>query len=283
MKRKAAIPTNDDGGRTRARTPSPVFEVLFRGPGIYPEKIPFGLLARALSAVQQLATGGTFPDLAEEEDEEQESGPMRLLKVARGSAVFQCWTQSAETARQSLRETGQVIEHPRQLGSRDYMLRPLETLSAAARKLGCTIVIREPGTHSRFAEIEPQSYDHVSRAVFVSGDTSIMGKVQRAGGATESKCALRVPFQQRLLFCRVDATETARQLGSLLYKDVVVYGNAVFVRGTSRIFSFTIYRVHELQEQPLGEALQEIWDAGASDWENVQNPNAFLRELREAR
>ena len=71
--------------------PLPIFEILFDGPGLYPEKIPVATLASTLSAVQRLAEGE--PILEEEEGVEQpetieDDRSLRLLDIKRGSAVF---------------------------------------------------------------------------------------------------------------------------------------------------------------------------------------------------
>jgi hypothetical protein len=74
----------------RPKKPSPLFEVRFEGPGIYPERIPLRSLVTTLSAVQRLAAGCNpleEDDFEEEKVREDES--LRLLDVKRGSAVFQ--------------------------------------------------------------------------------------------------------------------------------------------------------------------------------------------------
>jgi hypothetical protein len=266
------------------KKPAAVFEVLFQGKGIYPEQIPFGLLSSALTAVQHLSVGGKVTEDDEEEVKETEPGPVRLVRIVRGSAGFECWTQYADASREALQEAGKIVEKPQRMGDRDFVLRPLEELSRAANKLGCIIIIKEPGKDGiPWATIDANSYGNISRAVFISGDTSITGTVQRAGGVLASmgsRCALRVPFQTRLLYCRVNSPDTARKLGSLLYEDVEVYGNATFVRETGRIHSFTIERVQAIKKGTLTEALQAVYDAGGSDWDKIDDPEAFIRDLR---
>lgn len=268
----------------KPKKPDPVFEVLFQGKGIYPEAIPFAALSRALTAVQRLAVGGTVTEGDEEEAKEFEPGPVRLLGIGRGSAKFSCWTHMPDASRDALREAGKIVTKPQRMGERDFVLHPLEELSNVARKLGCIIVVKEPGKHGvAWATVDAESYGKVSRAVFITGDTSITGNIQKAGGVVESRCALRVPFQTRLLYCRVaDSGDTARKLGSLLYQDVSVYGNATFVRETGHIFGFTIYRVQELKKGTLEEAFQAIFDASGGDWGNGEGATTLLNEIRGA-
>src|SRR5437588_3222814 len=67
--------------------PPPIFEVLFDGPGIYPEKIPLGTLTQTLSAIRRLAAGSELVD-EEEDEQDSDSSLIGLLDVVRGSAVF---------------------------------------------------------------------------------------------------------------------------------------------------------------------------------------------------
>jgi hypothetical protein len=81
------------------KRPVPIFEILFDGPGLYPEKIPVATLASALSAVQRLAEGE--PLLEEEEgpgkpDSLEDDRSLRLPDIKRRSAVFQMSAPSGQ-------------------------------------------------------------------------------------------------------------------------------------------------------------------------------------------
>ena len=216
------------------KAPEPIFEVVFLGAGIYPEKIPLGMLARTLTAIQRIASG---LEMEEEEDESTESqaetGEIRLLNMARGSAVFRFVGASADEAIQHLRLVGAVLAKPEELGLNDYILSPLERISASARSLGCEIIVRRPGKSGAvLAKIGPHSYEEIAKTAFITGETSITGEVKRVGGATEVRCALRVPFQQHLLYCKVQNAAVARKLGDCLYKRVSANGRVQWIRGT---------------------------------------------------
>jgi hypothetical protein len=261
------------------KAPPPLFEVVFEGAGIYPEKIPLGTLARALQAVQRLAAGKEVSDEeGPEHDQEEES--IRLSEIRRGSAVFRFVGPPSPVPVQRLRLVGEVLDTPDHIGHFDYILNPIELLSGTARNLGCSIVVREPGKEGRvLARIEPGSYQRISEALFIEGETSITGEVKRVGGVTEIRCALRVPFQQRLLFCKVGGADVARGLGDCLYKRVVVQGRGCWIKGTWRIVSFTITGVQELHPGPLKDALRALREAGGKAWDEVDDPEAFLEEV----
>lgn len=259
-----------------------VFEVVFSGTNVYPEKIPWGALSRTLSAVQRLASG-TEPLDDEEEEETDEGASLRLLDVARGSAIyrFACPApNAASVAVQQLRLVGQVLHDPDQVGQNDHLINPIERLSSTAKSLECSIIVKEPGPKSPIlARIEPTSFENISKMLFIEGQTSLTGEVKRVGGATEMRCALRVPFQHRLLFCSVVNAEVARQLGDALYKKVVVQGKARWLKASWRVHGFRIEGVEQLKPSSLRESLQALRAAGGEGWDKIPTPPQFLSEV----
>jgi hypothetical protein len=263
------------------KVPPAIVEVLFSGPGLYPEKIPVATLARTLSAIQRLASGQE--DFDEEEDEEQEKeSSLRLLSVIRGSALFRfaCPAPAASAAIEHLRLVGRVLNDPEQVGHNDYLINPIERLSATARSLECSIIVKEPGAgRPTLARVEPNSFETIARALFIEGETSLTGEVKRVGGATQMRCALRVPFQHRLLFCRVANADVARQLGDALYKKVVVQGTAQWIKGSWRVHGFCIEAVKQLKRGSLRKSLDALRAAGGEGWDKIENPAHFLEEV----
>ena len=69
------------------------------------------------------------------------------------------------------------------MGENDYILNPIERLSAIARGLECKIILREPGRDGVvLAIIEPETYELISKSLLVQGETSFVGRIQRVGG-----------------------------------------------------------------------------------------------------
>jgi hypothetical protein len=266
------------------KKPSPVFVVAFEGSGIYPERIPLGTLTDTLSAVRRLAGGAEMSEPEEEceEGEEQTAhdDSIRLLDVVRGSAVFRFVGPSADSAVTHLRTAGKVLNAPEHIGENDYVLKPVDRLSATARRLGCSIVIRQAAKDSPvLAQIGPTSYDLIAKSVFITGDTAVSGSVQRVGGSTEMRCALRVPFQRRLLFCKVQTAEVARKLGEYMYQDVVARGTARWVKTTWRLVAFTVKSVYQPEQGSLSDALNAIRNAGGHAWDKIGDPSVYLEEV----
>jgi hypothetical protein len=263
--------------------PPPVFEVIFKGPGIVPWNIPIAKVTGTLSAIRRLAAGEVLAEEDEDEGETEETDEsVTLLEVKRGSAIFRFAGHSPSAAINRLREAGRVLHNPETAGQSEFILRPIKDLSAIARSLGCSIILKEPGrSTSVFAEVGADSYDAISKSLLITGTTSIAGKVLRVGGATALRCGLRVPFQSRMLYCRVENEKLARELGDCLYQRVVTHGIARWLRASMRVFSFTIQEVNRPKSGSILESLDAIWKAGMNDWEKLEDPDAYFRKIRE--
>jgi len=261
--------------------PKTILELVFHGSGIVPEKIPIGKVAGALSAVKRLASGEVVGE--EDEDEGEEIvDPIRLIGLVRGSAIFRFSAAAPGPAIERLRVAGKVLENPDEIGqSNEYVLRPVKDLSAIAKALDCSILLREPGDRKdSLMTIEPKSYERISKSLLLEGETSIAGCVMRVGGATYLRCGLRVSFQRRMLFCRIVSNEVARALGNLLYQDVVVRGRAKWWKSSMRIFSFEIHDTNQPKPGSILEGLDAVWNAGLKDWERRDDPDRYLQEIR---
>ncbi len=256
----------------KTKKPLPTFEVGFED--VYPEMIPLSVLSRVLSAVRRLASGLEEHEETSAVTSEQEIG---LLQVRRGSAVYQF--KAPPQALGYLRVAGQILERPETIGDRDYILSPVEELSAVAKSLRCPIVLREPGKEGVvLARIEAASYSTISRRLLISGESAITGKVVRVGGATENKCGLRIPDQSRMLICKVDSAEVARNLGQRLYEEIAAHGTATWLKTTWKIVGFTVKEVFQPKLKSLEETIESLRNAGGKSWDDIPDPAAFIGE-----
>ena len=253
---------------------SAALEVRFEGGDISPDKIPMPDLASVIRAVRRLASGHIADDSAPLPEGEK----LRLVGVRRGSARYALAGPPPAIASVNLRVLGGVIDRPDQIGENDYLLHPVGILSHAAAKLRCRISIREPssGGGAVLARIGPETYKHLTKSILITGQTEFGGKVERVGGASRSRCGLRVAFQKRILICRVPNPADARILGENLYKRVVVSGEAAWIKSTWRVFAFRVEAVRPLKDGSLSDKIRAIREAGGSDWDRVSDVRGYL-------
>lgn len=256
----------------RARKPKPDLEIYFSGSEMYPEKVPVRSLADALSAIHRLAA----PD---NDDDETDIASIRLLDVRRGSAVFRCVVDEAQTLIPRLRQAAVSLQDPESSEAIGPALPSIRRLSTIASTLNSPIVIRNPDDREDvIAIIEPDTYEKLSETLLVKGDKSITGTVERVGGATETRCTLRVPGRQRLLYCNVGSDDVARELGNFLYQKVTVVGTAQWLRSTWDIVSFNIREIVQPDSGSLTEAFEGLRTAGGNAWDKVKDPEHYLTE-----
>ena len=255
------------------KRPNPDLEICFQGAELFPESIPVRSLADTLSAIHRLA-------LRKDDDEEQDLVPIRLLDVKRGSARFLCVADEREQIIDGLRRAGRWLEDPECFDELAYALSPVRRLSEVASALECPIVIRDASDHNEvLVRIFPRTYRDLSNTLLVTGDKTLRGSVQRVGGATETKCALRVSFQTRLLICKVRDEDVVRALAKYLYEDVEATGTAQWIKRNWRIVGFEIREVHQPQSGVLTEAFDALRKAGGNAWDDIEDPESFIEEV----
>lgn len=262
----------------RPKKPQPSFQVRLTGTGLVPERVPLRAFTDTLSAVQRLASGRSA------EDESPHANPVSLLDIRRGSAVYECVAKDANFAVSRFESLGQMLGNPESAIDQDFddTLSPLEELSGIARKLRCVIQIRKAiKPHNIIAEIDADAFRNVSQHLIVEGTTNLSGTIVRVGGATDMKCVLRLPMRQRLLYCNVANSDLLRELGKRLYQDVIATGHARWLQRTWWVYSFKVSGIEDKPKGKILAGLRAMYEAGGSHWDEVSNPEALIKELRQ--
>jgi len=128
--------------------------------------------------------------------------------------------------------------------------------------------------------IDRDDYQRISDRLFMSGETTVVGTVQRVGGATGMRCLLRVPGRSRILYCDVESEDLVRRLGQHLYEQIAATGTATWIHHSWRIHEFTIRDFTQPRLGNLTEALEDFRNAGLSAWDQISDPAKYIRELR---
>ena len=258
-------------GTTR---PEAAFEIILKGPGLYPEKIPFHDLRELLASVQQLASGDTT---TLDDEEQPESDSFGLLAVKRGSARYVVTNLFPKQAVRHFRDVGSVIKKPQKIGDKEFILSPLRALSAIAKKHGATVLLCRPEHGSTpLAIIEAGTYERIARTALLKGETVLYGKIERIGGASALKCGLRIPGRKRMLICDIASKELAQKLGQNLYENVGVSGNATWMRATWSVLEFQISSFTKPMRKPMIDFFIDLRKAGGDAWDAIEDPECYL-------
>jgi hypothetical protein len=264
----------------QASTPKTTFEVRLIGPDLAPEILTLRAVNDVLSAVQDLASGR---DPFESRHVPLEKS-ISLSRVRSGSAVYACVSRAPDEARTNLARVGRILGLATSGGFDDEglvgVLRPIESLSEVAKTIKGTIEVALTKAASPLFTIAHDAFNRISGRLLLSGDTTVVGQVLRAGGATRTKCMLRVPGRHRALYCNVATRKLAQRLGQHLYEEIAATGTATWIHRTWRIYRFTIKDFSQPQLGNAREALEQLRTAGPSAWDSIPDPAEYVQELR---
>ncbi len=265
------------------KKPKADFVIRLVGPGMRPWLVPMRSLTRILDAVQRLVEQRDESDEESEPRSEAETREriLRLLDIKSGSAAYNVAAFDGTAAIKILNETASSIKSPEKSDWGAATISSIQELSEVAKSLGCEIEFRQPSDGRGFgdviAAIRPSTYEIVSSAAFVSGDTSIFGKIERVGGAVEMHCGLRLPDHPRkMVICRVIGADLVRDLGRYLYQSVMVSGKATWIRSTWQLKRMVITSFEPPKTGSIREALEQIHKAGGDAWDKVKRPATML-------
>lgn len=250
---------------TNRRKPKPQFVVELKG--LYPEDIPLRLVAKVLGALQRLLRAKRESEgLSQDEDEFS----IRVVDITRGSAGYRCVSTDSAFALQHLGHVGKLLDNDQADSTIALAFPYLKTLSEVAKKGHCRIVIREPDRSREgvVARIEPETYKKLEAAHTVAGSATVFGDLLRIGGATRPKCVLRPNNQKELVYCGLSQA-LARQLAPMLYRRVVLEGEARWLRTTWNIVAFRVARIVPYRKRDLSEARKALRKAGAARWDKI--------------
>lgn len=261
--------------------PQPTFLVRFVGENIAPEKIPLRAVNDVLSAVQDIASARD-PFLTSHVPPEKAIG---LLDVQRGSAVYGCVARAPDEAKRNLGRVAAVLSPNGHAEDNSDLLvsvlSSIQSLSSVAKSTRCRIEVDLlDGQQECTFSVSEGDYTRLSKNLLLTGDTTVVGRIERAGGATGMRCLLRVPGRRRILYCNVESRKLVRRLGQHLYEDIAATGRAVWIHRSWRIYKFTIRDFSQPRLDNGGQTIDELRSAGLDAWDKVTDPAALIEELR---
>lgn len=270
---------------TDAKKPSPSFVVRMVGSKVRPWKVPMRKLTHAMDAVQRLIE--QRDEFADDEGDESsvESTPLQLLGIVSGSAVYRVAADNPGRALSILKQTGNDINAPKSVDWTSATLSSLSDLSDVAKTLGCRVEFRAVTEDGKrlgdiLAIIEPDTYSKISSSAFVTGETSVFGKIERVGGATKMRCGLRIPHQHRMVICKVASADLTRALGQFMYEHVTVHGTATWARRGSFLKELEIKSYDPPKSGSIMKTLEAVHSVSNGAWDRIKDPRAAIADMR---
>jgi hypothetical protein len=256
-------------------------------------------LASVMNAVQRLVDQNDEDTEVEREDETVDEvaaegelpnqlaeRSLRLVQIKKGSAVYGVVAAAPAPSLAIISETGLAIKNPAKAAWSGSTISSIKELSEVARSQGCQIDFceakdgRRPG--NVIARISPLTFHEISESAFVRGTTSVYGRLERIGGATELRCGLRLTDQPRMVFCDISGVDLIRQMGQHLYEDIVVSGDATWLRHNWHLRTMRITSFEPPKTGSILDVLDRMHELGGHGWDKVRNPDKLLAEMRGA-
>ena len=257
----------------------PTFEIRMVGGGVKPELVPINLVNEALVAVQDIVAGrDSFEDSATVEKDQL----INLVDVKRGSAVYSVYSKNPSPAIGNIKSLGRKLKSvEKNITDLASSISPIEKLSKIARSFGCVVRITPVGDKKDIIlEVKGDDYDRISKSVFVSGQTTIVGELKKAGGATEMRCVVRLSDRRKLLYCSVVDETVLKDMGKHLYETIALTGRATWVQSNWYVHKFKVESFSKPSFGKTADVLKSLREAGMDAWDEVSNPIDTIGEMR---
>ncbi len=256
------------------------YQLVVRLPGVLPEDVSSRQLADLMDAVRHLAWGTTQDEaeLSLGEEAEPRRPEVAVVSIVRTSAAYRCAIEGAQSRLQHLRLVGERIESKRLDDQTVAAFEPLRELHRICKSLNSSVELRDGKSGDVLARVRPQDdLSDLLTGLVSEGSASVIGTVERIGGATKPRVAIRVPPQQKLLFCGVRNRQLAQELGGLVYQAAELSGQGTWLVSNQRLLNFTVEQFRRLPSTPLAEGFAKLRARQRNPWDNIPDPEAFLR------
>jgi hypothetical protein len=114
----------------------------------------------------------------------------------------------------------------------------------------------------------------------IRGSTSLVIHLIRVGGEERSTATIRVPDGQKLT-AEIASSRLAQELGTMLYQDIEVCGEAAWASKTYKLLEFKITGIgpyKESESDPL-HAIEQLSVLSRGIWDNV-DPRQYVADIR---
>lgn len=249
-----------------------MIEIRISGKDISPGSIRSKDLSEVISAIEDMVASYV---VHRNNTLKKENIIVGLSSVVAGSVGLRFSLNLVELTIPATRAIAEAVE------SNNYDLLPsetvknLRTLSGFTKRHNCeTSFYVKNGSYHLLTTMT--SATEIPKDTYITGETTIYGKITRVGGSSEPKVQF-VPMEGGIIYC--STTETvAKKAGERLYEHVALSGKATWNSKSLQIDSFVIYEIEDYKQIPITEAFAKIRDLGL--FEDVGNVDEFARGLR---
>lgn len=252
--------------------PITVYSIRLTGDGVRPTRIAAGELATLIIAAEKMILEIARRNNAGSPDEIV----ITLNPILDQSIGFAFASTHAEMVRDAFQEAVNAIKHNQ---FDNLPAKSLEGLNALARfsreKQGHTLFL-DGSSDTAILDLPPEFV--VAAPEYISGETTIYGRVERVGGV-QPKVRIRTTTGDVIFG---DVTESlCRTLATHLYTTVALRGQATWDIRDWTIADFKVLEVLPYEPSTFSEALKELHAATGGAFDHIEDVDAFALAIRE--
>jgi hypothetical protein len=244
------------------------------GPGIQPDKIRVGTIARLLENFETAIASIVAETRSQISKEDIVLG---LVEVKSGSLGLHIATQLPELVIPAFQRLSQTIHQNVFSGLPYEAIDALREITNVARERDCFIeFLSINGSEKILATISPET--SIPKPQPIVGETTLYGKVMRIGGV-DPHLMLKT-IEGDTLFCNL-SEDLAIELAHSLYSTVGLVGIAQWDAETLKMTNFEVQEAFKYVERSASEAMSELSSLVGEYFAEIEDVDNYVGRLRE--
>lgn len=241
-----------------------------------PHLIPASDLAQLLIAAEQAVLA--IASRAHPEDpEELVLGLSQVHDESRGFA-FAFASNQPKIALSAYRELISATSKRLFLSLPARTLEGLRTLSNFARQHGGHTQFWSSQSEHPLLDLPPDFVIDLPAPEYQRGETTLYGKIERVGGI---RPRVRLRISEREVVYGDVTEEQSRELGSLLYSEAALRGQATWDAKDGTVVYFRVEEILRYQRDNATTAFEELQKAADGVFDGVKDVDLFASQIRE--
>ena len=256
---------------TASQTP---IEIRLSGEGIAPSTIRSRDTAELIASIEEMIAS----ELLDPDSPDTERVTVGLVGVRSGSATLQFQSPDQVRVRKAFLNIAAALSKGQFSRLRPKTLEYIQNFQTTTKRLHCVAEFRKsPKSVKPLAILRPETHIADPSEFYVSGETTLYGRLLRVGGAVP-KAVLKLDSRSKALICDI-STNLAKELGRRLYTWVGVSGIAKWDPRDYSVREFKIQAILPYEDVPVLEAFRKLSDVAGKHFDGV-DPVAYVEELR---
>lgn len=128
------------------------------------------------------------------------------------------------------------------------------------------------------AQINSDTNIQAPETLYIEGETELYGTVMRVGGV-EPKASIKV--DEKIFYPKINDLSIAQKVGKYLYKKIGLKVKAIWSIEDYSLQSFEIDDIiEEYEESKIADTIKELSDFMGSEWDDIEDVEKYISDLR---